>query len=100
MLEEIANIFLDELAKELAPVNGTKHAIDFQPRATLPNYPAYCINPKEVKEMKKQIDELAEKGHVGESTNPCIVLAFLVPKKDETWRICINNSHKQNYYII
>ena len=32
-----------------------------------------------------------EKGYVPESLSPCYIRDLLVPKKDETWRICMNN---------
>lgn len=38
------------------------HAIDLQPRAILPNCPTYRMNLEEIKELKRQVDELAEKG--------------------------------------
>lgn len=40
--------------------------------------------------MPKQVSELMEKGYVQESLSPCAVLVLLVPKKDETWHMCVD----------
>ena len=40
--------------------------------------------------MEQQVDDLLSKGWVQESLNPCAVPVLLVPKKDETWRMCID----------
>lgn len=40
--------------------------------------------------IQRRMCELVEKGYVRESTSPCAVLVILVPKKDGTWRMCID----------
>ena len=84
VIDEFHDIFPEELPRELPPLRGIEHAIDLQPGAVLPNRPAYRMNPEEAKELKRQVDELIEKGFVRESTSPCAVPALLVPKKDGT----------------
>lgn len=37
------------------------------------------------------VEELLMKNLIQESLNPCIVLAFLILKKDKAWRICVDN---------
>ena len=49
------------------------------------------MNPMQHVELKKQVTKLIEKVLVRESMIPCVVLALLTPKKDGTWRMCIDS---------
>uniref|UniRef100_A0A2N9IFB4 Reverse transcriptase domain-containing protein n=1 Tax=Fagus sylvatica TaxID=28930 RepID=A0A2N9IFB4_FAGSY len=80
----------EETPHGLPPIRGIEHQIDFVPGATIPNRPAYRSNPEETKELQRQVSELLEKGHVRESMSPCAVPVLLVPKKDGTWRMCVD----------
>ena len=91
MLDEFVDIFPKELPQGLPPLRGIGHAVDLQPGVVLPNHPTYCMNLQEAKELKRQVDELVERGYVRESTSPCADPAILVSKKDGPWRICIDS---------
>lgn len=90
LLQEFDDVFPEETPSGLPPLRGIEHQIDLVPGATIPNRPAYRSNPEETKELQRQVDELLEKGHVRESLSPCAVPVLLVPKKDGSWRMCVD----------
>ncbi|RDY08185.1 hypothetical protein CR513_07602, partial [Mucuna pruriens] len=51
----------------------------------------YRTNPEETKEIHKQVNDLLQKGFMRESLSPCSTHVILVPKKDRTWRICVDS---------
>ncbi|KAK1616723.1 hypothetical protein QYE76_022240 [Lolium multiflorum] len=67
-----------------------KHQIDLIPGASLPNRAPYRTNPEETKEIQKQVQALLDKGYIRISLSPCAVPVILVPKKDGTWRMCVD----------
>uniref|UniRef100_A0A2N9F4X4 CCHC-type domain-containing protein n=1 Tax=Fagus sylvatica TaxID=28930 RepID=A0A2N9F4X4_FAGSY len=88
--KEYEDVFPNDVPSGLPPIRGIEHQIDFVPGATIPNRPAYRSNPEETKELQRQVEELLAKGHVRESMSPCAVSVILVPKKDGTWRMCVD----------
>jgi hypothetical protein len=60
------------------------------PSATLPNRATYRTNPEETKEIQRQVQDLLDRGYVGESLSPYAVPVLLVTKKDGTWRMCVD----------
>ncbi|WZZ71018.1 hypothetical protein YC2023_082388 [Brassica napus] len=90
VLQDFSDVFPNENPKGLPLIRGIEHLIDFVPGASLPNRPAYRTNPVETKELQKQIGDLLEKGYIRESLSPCAVPVLLVPKKDGSWRMCVD----------
>ncbi|KAK8652107.1 hypothetical protein V6N13_061131 [Hibiscus sabdariffa] len=88
--EEFEDIFPEEIPSEMPPICGIEHQIDFVPGAIILNRPAYRSNPEETKELQRQVSKLMAKGYVRESLSPCAVPVLLVPKKDGSWRMCVD----------
>ncbi|XP_021763816.1 uncharacterized protein LOC110728481 [Chenopodium quinoa] len=99
ILREFDDVFPDELPPGLPPIRGIEHQIDLILGAPLPNKAAYRSNPEETKEMQRQIEELMVRGYVRESMSPCAVPTLLVPKKDGSWRMCIDSRSVNNITI-
>ena len=99
LLEQFSDVFPNDLPPGLPPVRGVKHQIDLIPGASLPNRPAYRTNPMETKELQRQVEELIHRGYVRESLSSCAVPTLLVPKKDGTWRMCIDSRSMNNITI-
>ena len=82
MLENYCDIIVDDLPNELPPIRKISHHIDLIPGANLPNKKDYRMTPTENEEIIKQVQELLDKGLIGESLSPCAVPIVLSPKKD------------------
>ena len=90
LLQEYADVFPTDLPPGLPPLCGIEHQIDLIPDAQLPNRAPYHTNPDETKEIQRQVQALLDKGYIHESLSPCSVPVLFVPKKDGSWRMCVD----------
>jgi hypothetical protein len=86
---EYADVFPDELPG-MPPDRDIEFAIELQPGTTPISKRPYWMPPAELAELKKQLQELLDKGFIRPSTSPWGCPALFVKKKDESLRICID----------
>jgi hypothetical protein len=89
MVYEYADVFPDELPG--MPLDrDIEFAIELQPGTTPISKRPYRMPPAELAELKKQLQELLDKGFIRPSTSPWGCQALFMKKKDESLRLCID----------
>jgi hypothetical protein len=91
LLEEFADIVVDKLPCSLPPIRSISHHIDLIPGASLPSKAAYRLTPQENEEVKRQVQDLMDKGLIQESLSPYVAPIVLIPKKYGGWRMCTDS---------
>ena len=85
--------FKDVFPKELPgmpPKRDVDFSIDLVPRTEPISKAPYRMAPKEMEELKVQLEELLEKGYIRPSVSPWGAPVLFVRKKDGTMRLCID----------
>jgi hypothetical protein len=86
---EYADAFPDELPG-MPPDRNIEFAIELQLGTSPISKRPYRKPPTELAELKKQLQELLDKGFIRPSTSPWGCPALFVKKKDESLRLCID----------
>jgi hypothetical protein len=90
---KVVSEFLDVFPEDLPgmpPERKVEFAIELLPGTAPISKRAYRVSGPELVELKKQIDELSEKGYIRPSTSPWAAPVPFVEKKDGTRRMCID----------
>ena len=94
-IEEIlvAREFPDVLPSELPrlpPHRVVELTIELEPESAPMCKAPYRMAPIEMRELKKQLEKLLEKGYIRPSASPWGAPVLFVKKKDGTFRLCID----------
>ena len=82
IISDFSDIMPAELPDELPPLRDIQHVIDFAPGLVCQIFHI---------ELRRHVDELLRKGFIRESLSPCVVPTLLTPKKDGSWRMCVDS---------
>jgi hypothetical protein len=88
VVSEFPDVFLEDLPG-MPPERKVEFAIELLPSTAPISKRAYRVSRPELVELKKQIDELSEKGYIRPSTSPWAAPVLFVEKKNGTRRMCI-----------
>lgn len=89
ILREFDDVFRDCLPPGLPPVRYVEHVIDTgdtKPKSR----PPFKMSPRELDELRKQLQELFDLGLIRPSSSPWGAPVLFVRKKDGTLRMCID----------
>jgi hypothetical protein len=89
VVSEFPDVFPEELPG-MPPERKVEFVIDLIPGIAPISKRAYQVSRLELVELKKQIDELLEKGYIRPSTSPWAAPVLFMEKKDGTKRMCID----------
>jgi hypothetical protein len=87
LLDNFADIMVDELPHSLPPIRSINHYIDLIPGEIMPNKETYRLTPQANEEVKNQVQKLLDRGLVREILSPCTIPTLLSPNKYGGWRL-------------
>src|ERR1043165_2396783 len=90
LITQYKDIFPKTLPDHLPPKRSLDHAIKLIPGAEPPHRQIYQLSYDETNELKKQLEDLLQKGYIRPSTSPFGAPVLFVHKKDGTLRLCID----------
>jgi hypothetical protein len=74
----------------LPPERDVEFVIELQPGTAPISRRSYIMPPKELAELKTQLQDLLDKGFIRPSSSPWGCPAIFVKKKDQTLRLCVD----------
>jgi hypothetical protein len=90
VLTEYADVFPAKLPPGLPPKRAVDHRIDLEPETRPPVARSYRLSPKEEEELKRQLQELLQLGHIERANSPFASAVLFARKKDGSLRLCVD----------
>nr|ABA93015.2 retrotransposon protein, putative, Ty3-gypsy subclass [Oryza sativa Japonica Group] len=89
IVREYPDVFPDDLPG-MPPKRDIEFRIDLVPGTTLIHKRPYRMAANELAEVKRQVDDLLQKGYIRPSSSPWGAPVIFVEKKDHTQRMCVD----------
>ena len=89
VVREYPDVFPDDLPG-MPPDRNVEFVIELQPGTAPISRRPYRMPPNELVELKKQLQELLDKGYIRPSTSPWGCPALFIKKKDQSLRLCVD----------
>src|SRR5262249_23915081 len=89
VIREVPDVFADDL-HGLPPSREVEFGIELIPRTNPISKAPYRMAPAELAELKKQMQDLLDKGLIRPSVSPWGAPVLFVKKKDGSFRMCID----------
>ncbi|GBG60189.1 hypothetical protein CBR_g3433 [Chara braunii] len=86
LLEELTDLAKPPIGVVPRPI---QHRIEIEPGSRTPKGAVYRMSPRELEELRKQLDELLEKGWIRPSSSPFGAPVLFVPKKEGEFRMFV-----------
>jgi Reverse transcriptase (RNA-dependent DNA polymerase). len=89
IVREYPDVFPDDLPS-MPPKRDIEFRMDLVPGTTLIHKRPYRMAANELAEVKRQVDDLLQKGYIRPSSSPWGAPVIFVEKKDHTQRMCVD----------
>ncbi|CAI7788782.1 unnamed protein product [Closterium sp. NIES-54] len=90
LLENFSGVIPKDLPAGLPPKRAADHRIELIPGSTPPVRPTYKMSAVELKELKKQLEDLLAKEFIQPSSSPYASPVLFVRKKDGSLQMCVD----------
>ena len=90
VLQQFADVMPPQLSKKLSPRRANDHQIKLVPGTMPPSQAPYRMSPRELAELRKQLEELIDSGFVRPSKVPSGAPVLFQKKTDGSLRMCVD----------
>jgi len=90
LVNTFSDVFLQDSVPDLPPDRHVQHPIDLIPDAAPVSRPFSRMNPEQLHELQRTLEEFLAKGLIKPSTSPWGAPVIFVPKPDGSWRFCVD----------